>query len=205
VYRVSWPDLRPTQFRHPIDTQSTKALQQFFPLEFLIRQGSSGVVEQFMFLDNMSSGVRVGPNQLPKIYALLQEAKQVLGLNIPVDLYVKQNPSPNAYTMAMQGKKPFIVVHSSLIELMTPDELQAVIAHELGHLKCEHGVWITVGFILKRVAIGSSFQMSRPAFLFELVAQSARHRSRLSRLGSAGRSTCLKTDAEISGLVRATF
>ncbi len=104
-----------------------------------------------MFLDNMSSGVRVGPNQLPKIYAALQEAKTVLGLDIPVDLYVKQNPVPNAYTLAMQGKKPFIVVHSSLIELMTSDELQAVIAHELGHLKCEHGVWITAANILLTV------------------------------------------------------
>jgi Zn-dependent protease with chaperone function len=39
-------------------------------------------------------------------------------------------------------------VHSSLIELMTTEELQAVIAHELGHLKCEHGVWITAANIL---------------------------------------------------------
>ena len=152
VRRVSFPDLKPTAFRHPFDTRSTQALQRLFPLEFLVRQGSSGVVEQFMFLDNMSSGVRVGPNQLPKIYAALQEAKTVLGLDIPVDLYVRQNPVPNAYTLAMQGKKPFIVVHSSLIELMTPDELQAVIAHELGHLKCEHGVWITAANIILNVA-----------------------------------------------------
>lgn len=147
-----WPDLKPTGFRHPIDTQSTIALQRLFPLEFLIRQGSSGVLEQLMFLENMSSGVRVGPSQLPKIYAALQEAKQVLGLDIPVDLYVKQNPVPNAYTMTMQGKKPFIVVHSALIELMTPEELQAVIAHELGHLKCEHGVWITAANIILNLA-----------------------------------------------------
>jgi Zn-dependent protease with chaperone function len=155
----------PTEFRHPIDTRSTQALQQFFPLEFMIRQGSAGVVEQFMFLDNLSSGVRVGPNQLPRIYAALQEAKQVLGLDIAVDLYVKQNPVPNAYTMAMQGKKPFIVVHSSLIDLMSPDELQAVIAHELGHLKCEHGVWITAANIITNVA-------SQIPFTGQLIAQS---------------------------------
>jgi Zn-dependent protease with chaperone function len=164
-----WPNLSASQFRHPIDTRSTKALQRLVPLEFLIRQGTSSVVEQFMFLDNMSSGVRVGPNQLPKIYDALQEAKRVLGLDIPVDLYVKQNPVPNAYTMAMQGKKPFIVVHSALIELMTPDELQAVIAHELGHLKCEHGVWITAANIITNLAaqipltgplVAQSMQMS---------------------------------------------
>lgn len=26
--------------------------------------------------------------------------------------------------------------------------MQAVIAHELGHLKCDHGVWLTVGNVL---------------------------------------------------------
>ena len=150
--KVRWPDLEASAFRHPIDTRSTQALQRLFPLEFMIRQGSSTVVEQFMFLDNMSSGVRVGPTQLPKIHAALQEAKTVLGLDIPVDLYVKQNPVPNAYTMAMQGKKPFIVVHSALVELLTAEELQAVIAHELGHLKCEHGVWITAANLLTNVA-----------------------------------------------------
>ena len=51
-----------------------------------------------------------------------------------------QNPSPNAYTLAIAGRKPFIVVHSALLELMEPAEVQAVLAHELGHLKCDHGV-----------------------------------------------------------------
>mmetsp|Transcript_20599 Transcript_20599/g.32216 ORF Transcript_20599/g.32216 Transcript_20599/m.32216 type:complete len:390 (+) Transcript_20599:163-1332(+) len=146
--KVEFPSLAPAEFRHPIDMRATRALQRLFPFESVIRQGMGTVVEQAMALDNMSSGVRVGPNQLPKIYGSLQEAKKILDLDIPVDLYVKQNPMPNAYTMAMQGKKPFIVVHSALIELMTPEELQAVIAHELGHLKCEHGVWITAANIL---------------------------------------------------------
>lgn len=32
----------------------------------------------------------------------LQEALKILNLDLPVDIYVKQNPIPNAYTMAMQ-------------------------------------------------------------------------------------------------------
>jgi len=48
---------------------------------------------------------------------------------------VRQSPTPNAYTLAINGKRPFVVVHTSLIELLTPAELQAVLAHELGHLK----------------------------------------------------------------------
>jgi Zn-dependent protease with chaperone function len=47
----------------------------------------------------------------------------------PPELYVRQNPNPNAYTLAITGRKPFIVVHTSLLELLTPPELQAVLAH----------------------------------------------------------------------------
>ena len=81
--------------------------------------------------------------QLPDLHELLLEACKILDLE-PPQLYIRQNPIPNAYTFAMRGKQPFIVIHTSLIELLTPDEIQAVIAHELGHLKCEHGVYLTL-------------------------------------------------------------
>ena len=63
-------------------------------------------------------------------------------LNLPVapELYVRQAASPNAYTMAVQGQRPFVVVTTALLDLLEPREVQAVIAHELGHLKCEHGL-----------------------------------------------------------------
>ncbi|PWZ09501.1 hypothetical protein Zm00014a_037014 [Zea mays] len=83
---------------------------------------------------------------------------QLLNTEAP-DLYIRQNPVPNAYTLAINSKKPFIVVHTSLVELLTPRELHtvvyskqthrlAVLAHELGHLKCDHGVWLTFANIL---------------------------------------------------------
>jgi len=103
--------------------------------------------EQFFYLENIAASVLVGPNQLPAIYALLTEACSVLDLEVP-QLYIKQHPVPNAYTFAMRGKQPFVVVHTALIELLNPAELQAVIGHELGHLKCDHGVYLTLANLL---------------------------------------------------------
>lgn len=40
------------------------------------------------------------------------------------DLYVRQSPHPNAYTLAINGKRPFIVVHTALVELLGPQELK---------------------------------------------------------------------------------
>jgi Zn-dependent protease with chaperone function len=55
---------------------------------------------------------------------------------------------PNAYTFAMRGEEPFVVIHTALLELLTPAETQAVIAHELGHLKCEHSVYLTLANLI---------------------------------------------------------
>lgn len=135
--------LRADHFRHPLDLQATNTLKQFPGLDILIRQILGGVGEQFFYLENIASSILVSQQQLPDLHELLLDACKILDLE-PPQLYIRQNPIPNAYTFAMRGKQPFIVIHTSLIELLTPEEIQAVIAHELGHLKCEHGVYLTL-------------------------------------------------------------
>lgn len=61
--------------------------------------------------------------QLSDLHKLMVEAAQILNIEAP-DLYVRQSPVPNAYTLAISGKKPFVVVHTSLVELLTKGELQ---------------------------------------------------------------------------------
>ena len=135
--------LKSEHFRHPLDLQATRSLQQIPALDLVERNLLGSLAEQFFYLENIASGILVSDRQLPDIHKLLVEACQVLDLEQP-QLYIRQNPAPNAYTLAMRGKQPFIVVHTSLVDLLTPEELQAVIAHELGHLKCEHGVYLTL-------------------------------------------------------------
>ncbi len=139
--------LTANHFRHPLDRQATQTLKQLPGLDVAIRSLLGPMGEQFFYLENIASSILVGPNQLPELHQSLCEACRVLDLDVP-QLYIKQHPVPNAYTFAMRGKQPFIVVHTSLIELLTPAEVQAVIGHELGHLKCDHGVYLTLANLL---------------------------------------------------------
>jgi Zn-dependent protease with chaperone function len=134
--------LKADQFRHPLDFQATQALKQFPGLDLMVRNLLGPLAEQFFYLNNIAASVLVGENQLPHLHNLLLDACKTLDLE-PPQLYVQQHPVPNAYTFAMRGKQPFIVLHTALIDMLTPEEIQAVIAHELGHLKCEHGVYLT--------------------------------------------------------------
>ena len=135
--------LKADSFRHPLDLEATKALKQIPGIDMLVRNLLGQLAEQFFYVENIASSVLVGEKQLPQYHKLLLDACQTLDLE-PPQLYIRQHPVPNAYTFAMRGKQPFIVMHTSLIDLLTPEEIQAVIAHELGHLKCDHGVYLTL-------------------------------------------------------------
>lgn len=139
--------LKSDHFRHPLDLEATRALKQLPGLDMAIRTLIGPLAEQFFYLENIASSILVSEQQLPHIYELLGEACRILDLEQP-QLYIRQHPVPNAYTFAMRGKQPFIVVHTSLIDLLTPEEIQAVIAHELGHLKCDHSVYMTLANLI---------------------------------------------------------
>ncbi|XP_041005829.1 protease HtpX homolog [Juglans microcarpa x Juglans regia] len=144
---VVFHDLDADDFRHPLDKQNTLILRAIPGLNELGKALLGTVAEQVMVLENIGTSVLVSENQLSGLHELMVEAAQILSIEAP-DLYVRQSPVPNAYTLAIGGKRPFVVVHTSLVELLTKKELQAVLAHELGHLKCDHGVWLTYANIL---------------------------------------------------------
>ena len=49
-----------------------------------------------------------------------------------------------------------MVVTTALLDLLEPREVQAVIAHELGHLKCEHGLFLLLSNLLTSVVLGGT-------------------------------------------------
>ncbi|KAF8369409.1 hypothetical protein HHK36_032579 [Tetracentron sinense] len=144
---VVFRNLDANDFQHPLDKQNTLLLRAIPGLNYIGRALLGSVTEQVMLLENIGTSVLVAQNQLCDLHKLMVEAAEILDIEAP-DLYIRQNPVPNAYTLAISGKKPFVVVHTSLVELLTRKELQAVLAHELGHLKCDHGVWLTLANIL---------------------------------------------------------
>jgi len=149
---TSYLGLSGDDFRHPLDQQNTSFLQMIPGLEAVAKGLMGPAAEQVLLLENIGTSVRVSEDQLPTVHELLVEACAVLGMEAP-ELYIRQNAQPNAYTLAINGRKPFIVMHTALLELLTPKELQCVLAHELGHLKCDHGLWLTVANVLASGAV----------------------------------------------------
>lgn len=156
------PKLESSQFRHPLDQRLTALVRNapFYGLaEETLRRGFP-IIEQGVRLDLMASSVKVSPQQLPELHQLMLEACEILDFpsDFAPELYVQSNPQANAYTLAIQSQvgdkanneknsysSSVIVVTSALVDRCTPREIQAVLGHELGHLKCEHALYLTLG------------------------------------------------------------
>lgn len=112
--------------------------------------------EKYLKVLNMSSKVKLGPNQMPKYYNMLPPICDKLGIEIP-ELYLELNVFPNAYTTG--DTEPAITITSGLIETIPEELIPTVLAHECGHIACHHTLYTTMGVLLLNGA-ARSFNLS---------------------------------------------
>lgn len=115
-----------------------------------------------------ASALQVGPKQLPDIYELTIDCAKRLGIG-PPNVFVVHDQSINAATYAADTTTPTIMIHSGLIERVTPGELKCVIAHECGHIHNEHNVYMSIASLVQTgLAVGGLMNT-----VFSLLSQAA--------------------------------
>src|SRR4029077_6926862 len=72
--------------------------------------------------------------QLPRIYAVVERLTQKAGLPMP-KLYVIPTDSPNAFATGRNPRHASVAVTEGILRLLDDEELEGVLAHELGHVR----------------------------------------------------------------------
>ncbi|HSY02518.1 MAG TPA: zinc metalloprotease HtpX [Acidobacteriaceae bacterium] len=72
--------------------------------------------------------------QLPRAYEVVERMTGRLGLPMP-KIYVIPTDSPNAFATGRNPKHASVAVTHGILQLLSDDELEGVLAHELGHVK----------------------------------------------------------------------
>jgi heat shock protein HtpX len=82
-----------------------------------------------------SSGAQpVTREQLPRLYQVMERLAAKANIPVPA-LYVVPDMAPNAFATGRNPKHASVAVTQGLLEIMTDDELEGVIAHELSHVR----------------------------------------------------------------------
>lgn len=83
---------------------------------------------------SLSGAKKINPNYFIQLYNVTEEMTIAAGLSKMPDLYIVDDDSPNAFATSTPSGNSSIVVTSSLLAMLSRDELQGVIAHEISHI-----------------------------------------------------------------------
>jgi Zn-dependent protease with chaperone function len=153
-------------FRHPLDRQAEQALRSLPGFDLVARKFVEYFYERPQFIYLMGNAIQVGPRQYSTLYQMFRECVRDLDIYPEPALFVEQNAQVNSH--ALGHEHPYIVVNTGLLDLLDEAEIRAVLAHELGHIKCSHTILIQMAIWAMNAA---SFLSQRTFGLGGLVSQ----------------------------------
>lgn len=151
VQRRILTGISPIAWEHPADRAALNTLRKVPGFDLALRKVFGLFGERALRLAFKANAVRVTPKQYPWVHERLERACEVLDVDSPPEVYVSQTPVVNAGAVGMSD--PFIVLNSSMLEILGPDEVEAVLGHEVGHILSGHVLYRTLLILLLNLMI----------------------------------------------------
>jgi heat shock protein HtpX len=129
---------------------------------------------------SVSKARRIEKRDYPQLFNVVEELAIAGGLPMPA-IYVIDDSAPNAFATGRDPRHASVAITTGLLEKLSRDELQGVMAHELSHVGNRDILFATmVGIMLGSIALIADF------FLRSFIWGGGRRRSRSSRGGGGG-------------------
>ena len=127
----------------------------------------------------LSGARKIRPQDHPVLYNVVEEMKIASGLAKMPAVYIIDSSAPNAFATGRSPETASLAVTSGLLRILSRDELQGVVAHEMGHIKNRDILYmLMVGVMMGAIVMLADFGIR---YLFITGG-----RSRSSRRGGGG-------------------
>ena len=82
----------------------------------------------------MTGATEISKSDNPRLYRIVENLAITTGMPMP-KVYMIDDPAPNAFATGRSPKDAIVGVTTGLLEIMNDNELEAVMAHEMGHVQ----------------------------------------------------------------------
>jgi len=130
----------------------------------------------------VSKARRIGPDDHPRLYNVVEEMKIASGLEKMPDVYIVDDPAPNAFATGRDPSRASVAVTSGLLQRLNRDELQGVVAHEISHIKNRDVLLMAMSAVI----LGSIVMLAWYASRFMIFGGMTRTRRSSSSGGGSG-------------------
>jgi heat shock protein HtpX len=124
----------------------------YIPLAII---ASAMILAQWYFSDKIvlwSSGAKiVSKEEYPKLHEIVERLSTKNGLPKPKVAMVNSRV-PNAFATGKSAKSSLVAVTTGILDLLDDDELEAVVAHELSHVRSRDVLVLTLVSVFSTVA-----------------------------------------------------
>ena len=148
-------EISPRAYQHPADRAATAALAKIPYLDQVVRKLIALGYERALRAAALGSAVRLGQEQLPRIWVLHRQVFNTLDMERVPDLYLTQFPMANAF--AIGTDRPIVVLNSELVRILDDEGQRVVLAHEAAHIQSDHVLYRQALAIL--LMLGSSMRI----------------------------------------------
>lgn len=135
----------------------------------------------------MAGAVPVDKMKEPYLYNTIEGVSMAAGIPTP-KMYIIENPVPNAFATGRNPENGVVAVTRGLLDLMNREELEGVIAHEIGHIKNYDILYATIVAVMAGVLVFLSQMTLRSMFWGGMMG---RRNSRSSSGGKGGTNPIL--------------
>ena len=126
---------------------------------------------------SMAGAKKIGPQDHPRLFNVVEEMKIASGLPYMPDIYIIDDTAMNAFATGRDPKHTAVAITSGLLDKLNRDELQGVIGHEMSHIKNRDVLLMVLCSILLGSIVILSYFASRILFFSSMTGGNRRSSS----------------------------
>jgi heat shock protein HtpX len=107
---------------------------------------------------------KISKQDNPRLYNVVEEMSIASGLSRVPDVYIVEDQALNAFATGRDPNKASVAITTGLLERLNRDELQGVIAHEIGHIKNRDVALMAISAVMLGAIVMLSWYASRTLF-----------------------------------------
>ena len=130
-------ELEAPMYEHPVDRAALNYLSKLPGFDkitnFIINWG----YVKWHLIDLRGSNFRVTEDSCPELYKQVKNIAEILDVKDFPEIYTQWGYYINAYTTGYKDDT-LLTIYSGAVDLLTKEQLDYIIGHELGHIKSKH-------------------------------------------------------------------
>jgi heat shock protein HtpX len=113
--------------------------------------GVFALVRSRTMVARMTGAQEVSPEELKPLRRLVENVSIAAGLPVTPEVRIVEDPAPNAFAAGLRPEKSYLGVTTGLLRTMPKRELEAVLGHEVSHVRNRDTYLMTVAVVFAGV------------------------------------------------------